>query len=190
MDGGTPFGRASRTVDLSNFDTITLTILGRCQDDSSGFESNDFVRVDVSTDGGVSYTSLWNRTGSQICPDDDDEQNQNISVTLPAGNSNTIIRLRSDLNSSTEDYYWDNVLIRGVSTNVANNDTASTTAGVANNNVINAISNDTFNGNQATTANTDVNLVSRTNTNININTDGIVSATSNLPVGTHSLAYL
>lgn len=112
MDGGGN-GTARRSVNLTGYTAATLTILGRCEDSSSGFESSDFIRVELSTNGGSSYSTIWNRTGDQICPDDDDEENQNISVSLPVGNANTIIRLRSGTNSSSEDYFWDNVVITG-----------------------------------------------------------------------------
>ncbi|WP_145990346.1 DUF4347 domain-containing protein [Psychroflexus sp. MES1-P1E] len=112
MDGGSPFDFATRTVDLSTVSSAQLSLSGRCEDSSSGFESDDFVSVEVSTNGGTSYTTLWTRTGSQICPSDDDVETQNIGpLTLPVGNANTIIRLRSELNSSSEDYYWDDIVI-------------------------------------------------------------------------------
>ncbi|WP_298423407.1 DUF4347 domain-containing protein [uncultured Kordia sp.] len=115
MDGGTPFGRATRAVNLTDYISATLNILGRCEDSSSGFESGDFVSVEVSTNGGASFTTLWTRNGDQICPNDDDEEDQTISVALPVGNANTIIRLRSDASSSSEDYFWDDLEIIGIS---------------------------------------------------------------------------
>ena len=112
MDGGGS-GTARRTVNLTGYNSATLSILGRCEDSSSGFESSDFIRVELSTNGGSSYTTIWNRTGDQICSSDDDAENQNISVSLPVGNANTVIRLRSGTNSDSEDYFWDNIVVTG-----------------------------------------------------------------------------
>jgi len=106
-------GTARRRVNLTGYDSANLTILGRCEDSSSGFESSDFIRVEVSYNNGSSYSTLWNRTGDQICPDDDDEENQNINVPLQVGNTNTIIRLRSGTTSDSENYFWDNVVVTG-----------------------------------------------------------------------------
>jgi len=115
MDGGSPFDFATRSVNLTNYTSATLSILGSCEDSSSGWESEDFISVEVSTNGGSSYSTLYTRTGSLICSSADDVETQNISVTLPVGNANTIIRFRSEADSSSEDYYWDNVLVQGIS---------------------------------------------------------------------------
>jgi len=112
MDGGGS-GTARRTVNLTGYNSATLSILWRCEDSSSGFESSDFIRVELSTNGGSSYTTIWNRTGDQICSSDDDEENQSISVSLPVGNANTVIRLRSGTNSDSEAYFWDNIVVTG-----------------------------------------------------------------------------
>jgi len=112
MDGGGS-GTARRTVNLTGYNSATLSILWRCEDSSSGFESSDFIRVELSTNGGSSYTTIWNRTGDQICSSDDDAENQSISVSLPVGNANTVIRLRSGTNSDSEAYFWDNIVVTG-----------------------------------------------------------------------------
>jgi hypothetical protein len=72
---------------------------------------------------------------------------------------------------------------------VANNDTATATAGIANSSLVNAITNDTYNGGTATTANTDVAQLSTTNSGISINPDGIVSMNSSVPPGNYTLTY-
>jgi hypothetical protein len=114
MNGGGSADNASRTINLAAYSSASLSVLGRCEDSSSGFESNDVVRVEVSTNGGA-FTTLWSRNGSQICPSDDDRQNQSIGpLALPVGSSNTVIRLRSETTSGSEDYFWDNVTVQAV----------------------------------------------------------------------------
>ncbi len=112
MDGGNPSDIATRSVDLSGYPGAILSLYGRCEDSSSGFESSDTIWIEISTDGGSNFTTLWSRSGSYICPDANDAyQVPTGLLVLPVGNANTILRLRGEALSSSEDFYWDNIEI-------------------------------------------------------------------------------
>jgi hypothetical protein len=113
MNGGYNDDRADRTVDLTDCSATTLTFRYECHDSSSGFESSDEIRVRVSTNGGSSFSTVYARTGSQICPNWYNNESELITIAIPGGNANTVIRLESRTNSSSEDIYWDDIEIRG-----------------------------------------------------------------------------
>lgn len=113
MEGGT-FGTADRTVDLSTYASATLSLDFVCDDSSTGFENDDFVRVRVSTNGGSTFTDVWYRDGDQVCPSSSDNQLQSVSVSIAPGSANTVIRLESGTTSGSEDVYWDNITVEGV----------------------------------------------------------------------------
>ena len=119
MDGAS-FGTADRTVDLSGYSSATLTFDYECHDSSSGFENDDFVRVRVSTDGGSNFSDVFYRDGDQICPSSNNNQSGNISVAITVGNANTVIRFESGTTSNSEDIYWDNIVVEGVSIPIGN----------------------------------------------------------------------
>ncbi|MEP3837217.1 MAG: T9SS type A sorting domain-containing protein [Algibacter sp.] len=108
----------TRQVDLSGYETASVTFTWSCNDSSSGFESNDYIDVALSTDGGTSFsTTLFTRDGDQICPssNDTDTGTETVSFTT-VGGANTVLRFRSGANSSSEDIYWDNVVVEATVT--------------------------------------------------------------------------
>ncbi len=110
MNGGSS-GTASRSADLSAYTSATLSFTWECNDTSSGWESSDFLDVQVSTNGGGTFSTVFSRDGTQVCPEEDDNQSGTESVSISAGNASTVIRLRSGTTSSSEDVYFDNIVI-------------------------------------------------------------------------------
>ncbi len=110
MNGGSS-GTASRSADLSAYTSATLSFTWECNDTSSGWESSDFLDVQVSTNGGGTFSTVFSRDGTQVCPEEDDNQSGTESVSITAGNASTVIRLRSGTTSSSEDVYFDNIVI-------------------------------------------------------------------------------
>ncbi len=73
---------------------------------------------------------------------------------------------------------------------VANNDSGNQQQGVANNNVVNVLLNDTINGNQATTANVVLSLLNSPDPGITLNTStGAVGVSDTVSAGTYNLTY-
>ncbi len=110
MEGG-ELGTAERTVNLSSYTSAELAFTFKCIDSFSGFESQDSVRLQISTDGGTTFTNYWFRDGNQICPTTNDNETYTETVTIPGGNANTIIRLEARTTAPNEDAYWDNIEI-------------------------------------------------------------------------------
>ncbi len=102
----------TRTVDLSGFTSTTWTVTWTCADNSSGFEGGDDAFFQVSYNNGA-FNTL--QTLARPCNED---QTRSVTITLPLvpGNANTRIRIFTSTSSDSEDFFFDNILIRGEST--------------------------------------------------------------------------
>lgn len=110
MNGNSNGVATSPVINLSGISQAQVSVDWNCVDESSGFESSDVIRVEYWN--GSSWVVLWTRNGDQICPSDNDNQNGNTgNLLLQAGLSSTQIRLVSTTNSSSEDMFWDNVVV-------------------------------------------------------------------------------
>ena len=110
MDGGSTKYATSPLINLAGITQAQVSVDWNCVDVSSGFESDDF--ISVSYWNGSAYVELWSRNGDQICPNANNNQTGNTgNILLPAGISSTYILLTSTANSTSEDIYWDNVIL-------------------------------------------------------------------------------
>ncbi|NBL63582.1 hypothetical protein GV828_00020 [Flavobacterium sp. NST-5] len=110
MDGGSTRFASSPTFSLVGIAQAQVSVDWNCVDSSGGFESDDTISVSYWT--GSTWVVLWTRNGDQICPSSGNNQTGNTgNILLPAGITSTAILLTSTANSSSEDIYWDNVII-------------------------------------------------------------------------------
>lgn len=100
--------KMSNPVDLTGYDTATLTFDWLIE---SGFDSGEYLALDISSDGGTS----WNTSVLQLDGNIDPEnqwQSETVDLT-PYASSNLVVQFRSKVSRSNEDANVDNVRITG-----------------------------------------------------------------------------
>ena len=116
---GTTDANIRRQVNLSGYSTATLTFTFSCAGD---MEPQDLVYIEYSSDGGTNWTNLNTFQGDTasganlvMCPGPGNANTGNYSVNLPvAGGSDTFIRFRCSISATDEDFFIDNIEIKGV----------------------------------------------------------------------------
>ncbi len=96
----------AKTFDLSAYDSATISFW----DNRSAFSSAaDYKRVRYSTNGGGSWTNIYNVTGAQATAQGWLQQGS----TLPTAAA-VIVQFTGSVNAATEYVNWDEILIQGV----------------------------------------------------------------------------
>ena len=108
-------GRASNAtlmlgspIDLSSYDSATLTFDWLIE---SGFDSGEYIALDVSSDGGATWTNSVRQLNGNSDPENQ-WQSESVDLT-PYTSSNVLIRFRAQVSLSSEDANIDNVKITG-----------------------------------------------------------------------------
>ncbi|XZE36473.1 PKD domain-containing protein [Pirellulaceae bacterium SH501] len=96
-------------IDLTGLDSAQLTFDWLIE---SGFDSGEFLSLDVSTNGGATWIQDVRRLNGNVSPENV-WRTETVDMT-PYMTANTKIRFRSTVSASDEDANVDNVLITGI----------------------------------------------------------------------------
>lgn len=96
-------------IDLTGLDSAQLTFDWLIE---SGFDSGEFLSLDVSTNGGATWIQDVRRLNGNVSPENV-WRTETVDMT-PYMTANTKIRFRSTVSASDEDANVDNVLINGI----------------------------------------------------------------------------
>ena len=93
----------------------------------SGFDSGEYLSLDISTDGGASWQNDVRRLSGNV--DSEDVWHSESIDLLPYASSDVLVRYRSSVSGSSEDANVDNVRIVGVQANLGPNEHPVANAG-------------------------------------------------------------
>ncbi len=110
--GGAPLRQIERQVDLTGASAAVLLFDWRCQGDMEA--AQDFVFVEVSGNGGASYTTLDTREGEvHMCLEPGDADSGSVAYDISAFAAvNTRIRLGFTISAIDEFFFVDNLEVR------------------------------------------------------------------------------
>lgn len=95
----------SPLINTQGFSKLELNFASFCATQATG----DFGRVDLSTDGGSSFSEIWRCSGRPLWED--------VRLTLPTATNQAAVRVRfrltSDASTTNEGWYIDNVRLLG-----------------------------------------------------------------------------
>lgn len=99
----------ARSIDLSGMQSAMLTFSWLIE---GGFDAGEYLALDISTNGGSTWTQDIRRLNGNVSPEDAWQQ---VTLDLtPYRSSNVKIRFRSTVSASDEDANVDNIRITGI----------------------------------------------------------------------------